>query len=125
MVFHQGSELIINTNCYTVLNSAYEVDYKHITSHLWGCLKMPFSTYNGMFSHSRREQERATCETEGKKTESGGYHLICGIAVAFIVFGETVPKEYSEVSNLTVQKQLEESLLDVANYWYRLSAKTQ
>jgi len=79
----------------------------------------------GKFPHSRREQEMATCETYGKTSELVDYHLICCVVVAIIILGDPVPKKSCEVTMLSVQTQLKEGFLNVADYCNRLFAETQ
>ena len=49
--------------------------------------------HSGKFPHRRGEQERAARETKRKTNEPVGYHLICGVGVAFIILGDPVPKK--------------------------------
>ena len=86
---------------------------------------MPLSTHIAKYPYSRREQESATCETERKTREPVGYHLICCVVVALIILGDPVPKNPCEFSIFPVQTHLKESLLDAADYFYRLFEETQ
>ena len=81
-------------------------------------------TPSGKFPHSRRDQEMATCVTEGKTSKPVGYYLICCVVVALIILGDPVTKKPCEVSILSVQTQLKEGLLDVADYCETLFAET-
>jgi len=89
-----------------------------------GCLWALFSTHSGKFPHSRREQERAICDTEGETSEPVSYHL-CRVVVAFIILEDPVPEGPCEVSIISVQTQLKESLLNVASYRHGVLAKTK